>query len=155
MPNKIGVITIVCGGQGTGKTPIIKSLIKKSGARRKYVFDPRHEYPDDFIRFFRFSEFSKIFPRITDSTIVVEEATGFLEAQKDMDIAEKLIAVEHHRNVIYFVFHSLIDIPPYILRYAKFLILLETGDDAEKIRRDRPKIYPYFIQKKRQVIRLK
>lgn len=147
-PNKNGCIVLVIGRQGSGKTPIIKELMKKFSFSNNIVFDPRHEYAEDYTLFHKYATFVKQFPTFTKSLIVIEEATGFISAAKNMDLAEELIAVEHKQNVIVFVFHSCMDVPKYILRLARFIKLLDTNDDPESIRTQRPELYEYLNEPK-------
>lgn len=146
--NKTGGVITIIGRQGSGKTPIIKELIKASKYKNVVVRDVRREYDSAYTLFHKGSNFKQAFPQFENCFIVVEEATGFLNSFKDMDMEEQLIAVEHKRNTLVFAFHSLMDAPPYILRLSKFIILLDTNDDPDVIFKSRKAFYKYLTKPK-------
>ena len=142
------LIFVICGRQGSGKTTMAKQLLNNSNMPG-VILDVNNEYDHSKnICFTDFKYFRQYLPEVTNSFIIVEEATAFLNAYKVLDITNLLIRVRHQRNVMLFCFHSLQDCPDYILRLSSFMWLAETNDDAKKLEQSRPKFYPYFIGKK-------
>jgi hypothetical protein len=142
---KVGCTIIVVGRMGTGKSPTIKDLWQQSGMKNKIVYDRRREYPDDWTRFLSLEKFQMKWTEFTDSFIVVEEATGFVNSFKEKELTDILIGIEHNRNILVFVFHSLTDTPPYIQRLARFMYLFPTNDNEKTIKTSRDELYFHFM----------
>src|SRR5262245_50952717 len=135
--SKTGSVFIIVGRQGTGKSPTIKALAERSGMKNKIVYDRRREYSDEWTRFLKLDKFKKAWVNFTDSFIVVEEATGFVSGFKELELTDILIGIQHNRNVLVFVFHSLMDTPKYIQRLANFMYLFPTNDEEKDVRTSR------------------
>jgi GTPase SAR1 family protein len=151
--NKIGVSFLIVGRQGSGKSPIAKRLAANSGFKNKVVLDIRNEYShDDFTIFTNIEIFRKKLIDFKNTFIIIEEATIFLMAYKQQDVASLLVGIQHNRCVCVFLFHSLLDVPDYILRLSNYMILLPTNDEPEKVRTMRPKFYNYLSQNKKEDI---
>lgn len=147
-PDKKGGVIILVGQRGSGKTPIIKKYISEAKTKNIVVYDPRREYPAEYTLFHQFKYFKKFIYNIQDAFVVIEEATSMVTQFKDLELSEQMIAAEHNNTILFFVFHSLIDTPPYIIRNCNYLILLNTGDDPEAIKNSRPAIYPYMSKQR-------
>lgn len=153
-----GCIYIIVGAQNTGKSAIVIELCKKSN-RWTYIYDHHREYLQRFgkrqctIFYDRQTFLSKI-PEMRNGNIIFEEGTTFLSFSKDMDMADTLTSVYHNGNIMYIIFHSMADIPSYILRLSHILILFRTGDEMEIIERKAPSLahhlhygeHPKFIK---------
>ena len=150
---KVGTIILIIGRQGSGKTPTAKELMNKSTLKNKIVYDYRREYDKEknVSLFFNYEIFKNNINNFRNSFIIIEEATAFISAFKDMELTNFLIGIEHNQNVCCLLFHSIQDIPLFIYRYARFTILLETNDDVNLIKRSRPKMYNYLIQKNKPI----
>ncbi len=147
MKSKTGCAILVIGRQGVGKSPTIKALAEKSGMKNRVVFDRRKEYdPAGWTVFYSLNSFTKKLPSLTDSFIVVEEATGFVSNFKDQELTDILIGIEHNRDILIFVFHSLLDCPLYIQRFSRFMYLFPTNDIAESVETSRPHLFKFFSQ---------
>lgn len=149
---KAGDVIVIIGRQGSGKTPIAKERMNKSGYKNKVVFDYRNEYGDDVTTFKTFAGIKKALPKLQGSFIIVEEATAFISSFKSFEIADLLMGIQHNRNICCFLFHSLLDTPPYILRMSRYIILLPTNDDATKVKAARAALYPYFMNPKKPIV---
>ena len=147
---KIGSVVIVVGRMGEGKTPFIKALINTSGFRNVAIFDKRAEYPANYTLFFYFTIFKGWLTKFKGTFIVVEEATCLLSAFKDMELEDLITGVQHNKNILLLTFHSLLDIPPYILRKSNYVVLFNTNDEEAAVKSARGKLYRYFLQPKRK-----
>lgn len=149
MKVKTGSVIIIIGYQGSGKTPIAKNLALQSGFKNKIVFDCRHEYDETiFTQFVNFNNFKNHLQTAKNSFIIFEEATGYIGSFRDLELTDLLIGVEHNRNTIVFLFHSIKSVPLFMLELSRFIILLPTNDSPEFIKVQRPIIYPYINLKK-------
>jgi hypothetical protein len=146
---KTGAVILLIGRQHSGKTPIIKRLAKQSGFSNKVVYDRQKEYDvKEWTTFYSVANFKEFIYEAKNCFIVCEEATGFINSFKDMEFTDLLISIEHNNNILVCVFHSLMDAPTYILRLARFMVLLNTNDDPKVVERQRPKFFPYLNNKK-------
>lgn len=73
--------------------------------------------------------------KVKNSVILFEEATIFFNHSKSEKVTNLLVRKRHTRNCIIFLFHSLADVPPYILRLIDFIILFATNDNPGVIER--------------------
>lgn len=153
---KTGSVIIICGYTGAGKSPMVHTIIEDSGISNLIVHDLQGEYdPNRFTIFRDYGNFRKIFNVAENSALIVEEATPFLNSFTEEEMVKQLISVEHRHNLIIFCLHSMMDIPPYVLRFSHWCILLDTADDLKKIKNQRPQLYEYALLQKPQFINLK
>ncbi len=144
-PLKIGVATIVLGQQGAGKSPLVKEFANNSGMKNIIVFDPNREYDKNkYTVFYDFKTFKKYMTEIKNSFIIFEEASVFLSSFSDIELKQMLVGVEHNRNVIFFLFHGLRYVPPYLTDLVRFHILLPTRDTLEYTIKQRPFYAPFY-----------
>lgn len=61
--------------------------------------------------------------------IVHEDAGTMLTSQKNDKLFKMLISLRHKATDLMFVFHSLMDTPPYVIRQLNEIILFKTGDN--------------------------
>lgn len=149
MSKKIGSTIIIIGHVGSGKTPTCKNILNASGYENVAIYDPRSEYnlPKYKVKKFHIgSEFLEHVKTLKRHFIIFEEATSIFSMQKNLDITELFIAIEHHQNISVCIFHSLLDVPKFLLRLSQYVILLPTSDDEEDIKGSRKKYYPHFIK---------
>ena len=143
---KAGENIVIIGRQGSGKTPLTKQLMEKSGYKNKVVFDYRGEYGDQVTIYRSFASIKPKLPFIRGSFIVLEEATAFVNAFKSMELTDLMIGIQHNKNICVWIFHSLSDVPPFVLRLSRYIILLPTNDDPDKIKTARPFFYEYLLK---------
>lgn len=134
------VITIA-GARETGKTTIAKQLIKE--ARSVLVFDANNNYPElQLVRMDQitpagkqrvisqeFELFMKVASKQKNKIVVFEEATIFFSGRvSEQDFKSLVISCRHYNVMLIFIFHSIMDIPKFVLRQTNFLYLKKTGD---------------------------
>lgn len=148
MNKKIGSTIIIIGHVGSGKTPTCKNLLSSSGFDNVSIYDPRNEYQLDkkykVKKYFLGSEFLEVVTKLKRNFIIFEEATSIFSMQKNLNVAELFIGIEHNQNISVCIFHSLLDVPKFLLRLSQYVIILPTSDDPEDIKTSRKKYYPYF-----------
>jgi len=146
---KQGCVIIIIGYQGSGKTPTAKEIASTCEFQNKVVFDVRHEYDEnEFTTFHSFETFQEYFLTAKNSCIIFEEATGYIGAFRNLQLTDLLIGVEHNRNTIIFLFHSIKSVPSFMLELSRFIILLETNDPISFVKTDRPLLYPFINEKR-------
>jgi hypothetical protein len=148
---KLGYIIFNVGATGTGKSEIIRNLIKEG--RKIFVYDLQNEYelPEFRCNQYRFSGKTKSIDDFmcevvklegTGYTIVIEEATGVFSSSRSKEW-ERLILSKRHDKLTYILnFHTLHKIPPFLFTYADLLILRKTGDFIHDIK----KKFPQFLE---------
>lgn len=149
-PNKSGSIIILVGAMGTGKTPWIKKFIKNIKFKNIVCYDPVHEYPENYTLFHEWKYFYQYFLKVHKSIVIIEECSSVISSQKDLDLTELMIKVQHRNNIVIFAFHSISDIPPYILKKSNYIVLFAVGDNPKKIEKDldRCELFKYMNLKK-------
>jgi len=100
-------------------------------------------------------EFIEIASQRRNSTIVIEEATIFLEGKTQPNMRKLMVDRFHHKNNIIIMFHSVNSINPRILEMSDYIVLFKTGDSDSIIKRKCPKIYEYFKKLQRMPDRSK
>lgn len=146
---KIGSFVLVVGRMGEGKSPYIKSLIKKSNFKNVAIFDRRKEYDAKaYTVFYYFAIFKDWLLRFVRTFIVVEEATAVVGYYKDLDLADVITGVQHNNNVLVFTFHSWRDVPQSLLNKTNYLVIFATNDTPAFMRSNFEMIYPYWHEMK-------
>lgn len=142
---------VVVGYIGSGKTPYTKELASKSGFKNVVVYDRRKEYDvKKFTIFYSVEYFREFLKTLQDSFIIVEEATGFVAAYKDMEWSDFIVGIEHNRNILCLLFHSIADTPDYVIRNTEFFALFPTYDDARKVELKSSRLFPYFMKERKK-----
>lgn len=127
---------IIVGKTGSGKTTEVKKIIE--GLKYPFfIFDVNNEYKDlpnsnlenqDFNRFLLNAN-SKL-----KNIIIYEEATIFFSHQSGTEtIKSQLVRKRHTGNLFIFNFHSLRQVPLFILDFCDLLILKKTNDNGKNI----------------------
>jgi Cdc6-like AAA superfamily ATPase len=121
---------IIVGSTGEGKTTQVKEILKQT-SQQLSIFDVNNEYREfknnnitqDFNLFLIESK-KKI-----NTCIVFEEATIFFSHQSGTeDIKNILVRKRHTKNLLIFNFHSLRQVPLFLLDFCDCLILFRTKD---------------------------
>jgi DNA helicase HerA-like ATPase len=149
---------IVVATTGRGKTTFVKDLLRvfKNKGSKLIIYDPNREYFGEFHNNTQFldediflKQITERYPnglhKITNTTIVFEEATIFFpNTKKSKGIRDLLVSKRHTKNNIIFVFHSLRTVPVEIIELVNFIVLFKT-DDREDIINNRFKFNPEIL----------
>jgi hypothetical protein len=133
----MSLVTLIAGGQGTGKTTFVKSCILNP--KRAVILDINNEYKElDKLGCLRivkdFQNRLKDIVNLPQITLIVEEATIFFSNRKyDKNLCEMIVRKRHLQSDIFMLYHSLTDIPDYLLRISDFLWVFKTKDNPTRI----------------------
>jgi hypothetical protein len=123
------------GRTGSGKTTNVKQIIKEAEGMPLYLYDVNNEYgiyKGNTLP--KFNEFLQVAKTKTNTLIVFEEATIFFSHKNQAEeITEMLVRKRHTKNLIVFNFHSLRQVPLYIIDFVNILILHTTNDNPKHI----------------------
>lgn len=131
------LVTLIAGGQGTGKTTFAKSCIQNP--KRAVILDVNNEYKEydkqGALRITdNFKKSLQDLKTLSGITLICEEATIFFSNRKyDESLVSIIIRKRHQLNDIFLVYHSLTDIPDYLLRISDFLWVFKTKDNPTRI----------------------
>lgn len=133
-------LILVIGHTGQGKSTVAKKLCKSAG-KNAYIFDVNNEY-EGFARHIDgdFNVFLDEVTEKTDTTVIFEEATGYLSGRIGDRIKKIVINKRHKRNNYIFLFHSIADVPPFLYRLSNYIYLLKTADLFEVVKQKEPKL---------------
>lgn len=132
----------IVGKRKSGKTTFVKEYLKRHlSKQKKYIFDIQNDYFDipnavnittgDKEQFLNLVEYVK------NSVIVFEEATAFLSTQSNEMRLRKILvssSPSHNNNIIFFCFHSLRFLPPYLIDLVDYFVIYKTNDLPQKVR---------------------
>jgi energy-coupling factor transporter ATP-binding protein EcfA2 len=127
--------TCICGGPGSGKSTLMKQLIKDIPKEYLLLYDINNEHPE-------LNRYGNDLPKIDDfifqahlsknAIIICEEATIFFTSHNRTDEMLDLLGRRRHTgNGIILIFHSLRQVPDYMLSFINYLIILKTNGDTE------------------------
>lgn len=144
---------IVCGATETGKSTLIKEIIKpRIGIDGFIIHDPNEQAAWYHLPEISLNEFERLkrgtksmyrtcdpdyekffhiaFTNFQDGCIITEDATNYLGDKPNRAIMPNLIGLRHpkHNVDIIMITHSIMDAPKYIIRQCNELILKKTGD---------------------------
>lgn len=139
--NKIGIVILCIGKQGTGKSTKIREIledVQKNDVNREiFIYDPNYEFQDiyPYERAEPFSGFLDLVKDKKESLIFIEEATMFLDPRKKEGvIVDKMVKIRHERNILIMNFHSFSSIPTYIFDMCHYLFVFKTNDSLRKLK---------------------
>jgi hypothetical protein len=138
------------GGTGTGKTTYTKqTILNYLPNMNKLIYDVNKEFMEyNGSVFMPIKDFLKIANNKTNTIIVYEEATIFFKhSNQSTDITEQLVRKRHTNNLFVFNFHSLRQVPLYILDFCNYIVIRNTTDNYDNIRKkfeDYTSIYEAF-----------
>lgn len=123
---------IIAGMTGVGKSTFVKNQLDKVPEKGAfYIYDVNNEYKAYYnYELIDFEDFAYNCTLLSDSIIVYEEATVFLDGRLKCDqYVQKVLTLKRHRNnFIFLVFHAVAEIPPYVYRLCNFITLFKTND---------------------------
>lgn len=123
---------IIAGGTGTGKTTLAKTLINKR-TKNILIYDVNNEYGYPYTDMVSFLNKAK---RVKNHVILFEEATIFFSTSGgEKNVREIMVRKRHTNNILIFNFHSLSQIPLYILMFCDYLFIKKSNDQISQIER--------------------
>lgn len=113
-----GMVFIIVGGRGTGKTTFLKkNVAKHDNAVVFQLFKTDYECPQYF-----FKETTKIDERFVNKRIIIEDATQLIASNSTKFIKELVVSSKQLGSDVYLVFHSINSIPPFL--YSMFNVII-------------------------------
>lgn len=124
-------LIINVGGTGTGKTTETKKIIKEVKIPL-FLFDVNNEYNDfknQNYNHFDFKKFLNDAKYKSNTAIIFEEATIFLSHHSSEEIIRNIcVRKRHTKNLLIFNFHSLRQVPLFLLDFCDLMIIRKTKD---------------------------
>lgn len=81
----------------------------------------------------------------TNTWLLIEEATIFLNGRQDEAMRELLVSKRHRGHNIILLFHTIRTVPPFIFDMCDYIFLHKTAEDAQDVKKKRPSILPQFL----------
>ncbi len=137
----------IIGMTGQGKSEFVKNLIK---GKKSHAFDVNNEYKgisttqDTQLDEHKFT--SDCANKLKNTYCVFEEATGFFNGRIPTDLRRLIIGKRHTGNTYLFLFHSIADAPPGIIRLSNYVVLFKTNDEEPEVRKRYGKLYQPFLK---------
>ena len=142
-----GKVFIVVGGRGVGKTTYLETLLK--GKKNVVVFQlfKDNRYPTAEKRLFADFAINKT---LCNKRIIIEDSTQLIAANPKNDIRQIVVSSKQLGSDVFFVFHSVNVVPPYLWSLFDYCILFpcaepkktaglnEYFDEITKILRKKP-----------------
>ncbi|NDF16195.1 hypothetical protein EB061_12905 [bacterium] len=144
---------VITGATGTGKTTEVVKILKELNARPHYIFDVNNEekyrpFKNKWSKIVDIKKFLTELKPVKGSNIIFEEATIFFShSGATEEIKSLLVQKRHTNNFLIFNFHSLRQVPLFILDFCDLLILGKTIDNRSNIEnkfKDFSEIYEAF-----------
>ena len=145
------VSILLIGMTGEGKSTFVRDYIK---SRNVCLFDVQNEYTDlstdeKSPRYRDCScdvdHFVEMCSVRQNSVCVFEEATGFFSGKVAIEVNRLMISKRHSRNCYIFVFHSIGDVPPGIIRKMDYVVLYRTSDEPGHVRAKYERLYGSYL----------
>lgn len=158
---------MIIGMTGQGKSDFVKNLIK---GKPSHIFDINNEYHYPRINVdaqgnkarVQFSEGeAKLITRhilmeedkfISECVAkkktycVFEDATGFFNGKIPSNLKRMIVGKRHTENVYLFLFHSIQDAPPALVRLCNYVVLFKTNDEFPTIEKRYAKLVSPFVK---------
>lgn len=138
---------IVVGAPGCGKTYFTKhTLLKDVNPAALHLFDTNKEYADIYPYPFT-PNVDKFLAKVYDmendaflirnAVIVVEDATSFFSNRGRDECMQRILVGRRHPNIsIVLLFHSMRDIPKYIMTKCNLLVMFKTVDSVKFVKNE-------------------
>jgi len=127
---------LVVGKTGSGKTTLVKSLLKKANKKSLFLYDVNNEYKEFVTEAVEldFDIFAERAKNLTNAVILFEEATIFLSNKgSNFNLKNILVRKRHTKNTVILVFHSFRTIPRYVFDLCNFIAVKKTSDNIDFI----------------------
>lgn len=127
----------VIGKTESGKSTWVKKELEHVPTKNQFIFDYQGEYKNSSgIK--DFDTFVSHAIRLKNSVIVFEEATVYITGHNIQKNVKDLLVSKsshHNNNVLIFVFHSIRKVPVSLYEMTDLIVLFETNDRADEIRK--------------------
>jgi DNA helicase HerA-like ATPase len=120
------MIYIIVGSTGTGKTTLVKSLIKGK-EKNTLVFDPNYSY-SECVQIDCPYKLVNIALKSNNKNIIFEEATAYFVGAREKELRNLLIRHRHLKHNIFLIYHFLNSIPPTVFAVCNYFIIFKTLD---------------------------
>lgn len=131
-------LIVIVGATGTGKTTEVAKILSQVNMPF-LIFDINNEekykpFRNTWSKSVNMKEFVKTACEKKSTCIVFEEATIFFShASSDESIRMLMIEKRHTKNLLIFNFHSLMQVPLYILQLCDLLVMGKTIDNPRNV----------------------
>ena len=124
---------IIVGATNTGKTSLVKRLLKKANKKAFFIYDVNNEYKEFFnYPLMNINTFIYKANFINRGIIIIEEATIFFSNRGSNNLLKELLVRKRHtKNHIILIFHSVRSIPRYVYELANYITIFKTNDSPE------------------------
>lgn len=141
-----GKVFVIIARKGAGKSTFIEDkILKPWGFRQNYIYNRNQEYADyenEFTEANTKENFLTVVHREASHkgascNVIFEEATSYIrmQGQQDSRVMDQLILTYHTRNIVVFVFHSMLLIPRDLRSNIDFWIIFQTQDDIDAVKK--------------------
>ncbi len=158
---------MIIGMTGQGKSDFVKSLVR---GKKIHAFDINDEYYFPKINYdangnparTQFSEADckymtrhtkcdeKLFisecSKLKDTYCVFEDATGFFSGKIPQDLKRLIVGKRFSKNTYLFLFHSIQDAPPGLVRLCNHVVLFKTNDEPHTVEKKYTKLLQPFLK---------
>ncbi len=166
-----GKVFILAGARGSGKTTVMQDFLEKSKLPKKLVLDTYHhpmykDWPAMKIDFFETHEswtsgkfhfhdidtdkmLEIVSLKINNTVIVFEDAAKFINQSVQKSVKRISLDSKNIGNDVFFLYHTLAEVPQDLFRWADYLILFKTQEviTNQKSRIGAyPRIEPHFLE---------
>lgn len=148
MEERKGYAFAIVGRSGAGKTLLTKAFIAGVGAV-PFVYDINREYGTASLP--TMDAFLDDALRMRGRVILFEDATVFFGTTARHDkLIQLLVGKRHARNCILLLFHSMRQVPLYVLDTLNGIAILRTNDQDRAVEK-RYANWPHVVERWRQV----
>lgn len=137
---------MIIGMTGQGKSKFVKDLIH---GKKSYVFDVNKEYQGISTEQNNTCDEKNFIiecGKRKNTYCVFEEATGFFNGKIPSDLKKLIIGKRHSGNVYLFLFHSIQDAPPGLVRLCNYVVLFKTNDESKTVEKKYEKLFQPFLK---------
>lgn len=148
------MIVCIVGGMGVGKTTLVKNEFLSKCKKDKIIFCL---IPDDFSDYSsyvicEYEDFILRCNKVKDTLIIIDEAKAVIP-YKEPNVEKKihkqlmnfLLNSRKLNNFVIFVYHSLRDVPIWLLTYTNFFLRFKTND-LMQIQKMRFASFPLIVE---------
>jgi len=131
-----GKLWVVCGFTGTGKTTLVKNMIRK--IPDPIIYDVNNEYGKP--QYYRdalppINEWlNYVNSNVRKKIVIIDEATIFFNMQNSAkSLTEMLVRKRHTQNTYILNFHFLSSVPNHILAFTNYFVLFKTKERPDLV----------------------